>query len=133
VSRDTRNWRPPSAPWKTVRAGGKQFVGKTFAVKVRLHRRNGFPVPGSHDAAAAGRGPLREKGKARGPFDAVARKTFTGWPARRRGFSRRQYICGAHVIRAFRRPGAHNILTTFGGERARSSLAAARPSWVRAT
>jgi hypothetical protein len=115
---------------------GKSLVGrktlsrKTFTAKVRPRRRYRFPVPGPH-AVVIHRETETFAGKEmpRGPFEGSAPHTFTGWPARRRGFSRRQYICPAHVIRAFRRPGAH---TVFGVERALWLLAAAwlsRAGW----
>ncbi|KAF0769802.1 protein GVQW3-like, partial [Aphis craccivora] len=56
---------------------------------------------GSHDATIAKRKPLREKKCRKGPFEANAPHTFTGWPTRRRGFSRRQYICPAHALTHF--------------------------------
>jgi len=109
------------APWK-ITCGRKTLLRKTFTAKVRPRRRYRFPVPGPHAVVHRETETFAGKEMPRGPFEGSAPHTFTGWPARRRGFSRRQYICPAHVIRAFRRPGAHIV---FGVERALSLLAAA--------
>lgn len=93
-----------SNPCEAVSERAKSFL---CPVKVRLRRRMTFPIPGSH--------PLHEPppvGPLRTPFtELLAPETLSteglAIPARRRGFSRRWYICPAHVIRAFCLPGSH--------------------------